>query len=111
RIWSGLMRDEKPGGHGERSVAVGVLDMAVWDLVAKIEKQPLHRLLADRYSDGKPDPRVFVYAAGGYYQPGKDSGDLQAEIARYLEMGYTTVKLKIGEATLDEDLRRIEAVA
>ena len=45
RIWSVLMRNEKPGGHGERSVAVGVLDMAVWDAVAKIAGQPLWRLL------------------------------------------------------------------
>src|SRR5689334_6316270 len=36
RVWSVLMRNEKPGGHGERSVAVGVLDMAVWDLIAKL---------------------------------------------------------------------------
>src|SRR6202795_5360333 len=34
RIWDVLMRNEKPGGHGERSVAVGVLDMAVWDAPA-----------------------------------------------------------------------------
>ena len=37
RAWDIMMANEKPGGHGERSVAVGVLDMALWDLVAKIE--------------------------------------------------------------------------
>jgi len=36
RIWRTMMTNEKPGGHGERSVAVGTLDMAVWDAVAKI---------------------------------------------------------------------------
>src|SRR6185437_8682272 len=36
RIWSAMMRNEKPGGHGDRSVAVGAIDMAVWDAVAKI---------------------------------------------------------------------------
>ena len=51
-IWDILMANEKPGGHGERSVAVGVLDMAVWDAVAKIEGVPLFRLLADRYQTG-----------------------------------------------------------
>jgi L-alanine-DL-glutamate epimerase-like enolase superfamily enzyme len=64
RIWDVMMRDEKPGGHGERSVAIGVIDMAVWDAVAKIEGKPLYRLLADRYNDGKADDKVFVYAAG-----------------------------------------------
>jgi L-alanine-DL-glutamate epimerase-like enolase superfamily enzyme len=29
RIWDTLMKNEKPGGHGERSVAVGTIDMAV----------------------------------------------------------------------------------
>ncbi|MCC6791862.1 MAG: mandelate racemase/muconate lactonizing enzyme family protein [Thermomicrobiales bacterium] len=109
-IWATLMTGEKPGGHGERSVAVGVLDMAVWDAVAKIEDKPLYRLLADRYRNGKVDERVWVYAAGGYYQPGKGLDALQAEMRGYLEMGYSVVKMKIGGAPLDEDLRRIEAV-
>ena len=41
--------NEKPGGHGERSVAVGTLDMALWDALAKAHGLPLWRLLADRY--------------------------------------------------------------
>jgi L-alanine-DL-glutamate epimerase-like enolase superfamily enzyme len=110
RIWATLMTGEKPGGHGERSVAVGILDMAVWDAVAKIAGQPLWRLLADRYHGGEADERVWVYAAGGYYEPGKDLRALQDEMRGYLALGYTTVKLKIGGAPLDEDLRRIEAV-
>lgn len=109
-IWRCLMTGEKPGGHGERSVAVGVLDMAVWDLVAKIASEPLYRLLAKRYRDGVADDRVFVYAAGGYYQPGKDLNALQDEMRDYLARGYTVVKMKIGGASLAEDRRRIEAV-
>src|SRR4051812_16633258 len=66
RIWSTLMTGEKPGGHGERSVAVGVIDMAIWDVVAKIEGKPLYQVLADRYRNGEVDDRVWVYAAGGY---------------------------------------------
>ena len=110
KIWACLMSNEKPGGHGERSVAVGTLDMAVWDAVAKIEGKPLFRLLADRYGSGTADPRVFVYAAGGYYYPGKGLEALKEEMRGYLERGYTVVKMKIGGASLDEDRRRIEAV-
>src|SRR6266436_3059624 len=110
RIWDVVMRNEKPGGHGERSVAVGVLDMAVWDAVAKIAGLPLFRLLADRYRGGLFDDRVFVYAAGGYYYPHKDLSALQNEMQGYLDFGYSTVKMKIGGAPLSEDLRRIEAV-
>ena len=75
------MRNEKPGGHGERSVAVGTIDMAVWDAVAKIAGKPLFRLLAERHGR-EPDPRVFVYAAGGYYSPDKDLDALRARDAR-----------------------------
>jgi L-alanine-DL-glutamate epimerase-like enolase superfamily enzyme len=110
RIWDVLMRNEKPGGHGERSVAVGVLDMAVWDAVAKIAGVPLYRLLADRYRGGIADSKVFVYAAGGYYYPDKDLSALQEEMSGYLDLGYSVVKMKIGGAPLSEDLRRVEAV-
>ncbi|MGH8672186.1 MAG: mandelate racemase/muconate lactonizing enzyme family protein [Burkholderiales bacterium] len=110
RIWRCMMTNEKPGGHGERSVAVGVIDMAVWDAVAKVEGRPLYRVLADRYRSGVADDRVFVYAAGGYYYPGKSIEALKAEMAGYLERGYSVVKIKIGGADLGEDLRRIEAV-
>ena len=112
KVWATLMANEKPGGHGERSVAVGTIDMAVWDAVAKIAGKPLFRMLAERYGAGhdSADPRVFVYAAGGYYYPGKDDDALRAEMQSYLARGYTVVKMKIGGAPIDEDRRRIEAV-
>jgi L-alanine-DL-glutamate epimerase-like enolase superfamily enzyme len=109
RVWRTLMRNEKPGGHGERSVAVGTIDMAVWDAVAKIARKPLFRLLAE--SRGlQADPRVFVYAAGGYYYPGKNLNALRTEMRSYLDRGYTVVKMKIGGADIAEDRSRIEAV-
>ena len=110
RAWDVMMRNEKPGGHGERSVAVGVVDMALHDLAAKIAGVPLYRWISDKYGDGDPDDSVFVYAAGGYYAPGKTDRDLQDEIRRFLDAGYEVVKMKIGGAHLAEDLRRIEAV-
>lgn len=110
KVWHCLMENEKPGGHGDRSVAVGVIDMAVWDAVAKIEGVPLYRHLADRFRGGEAEDRIFVYAAGGYYYPGKDLAALKKEMQSYLDRGYTTVKMKIGGAPLDEDLRRIDAV-
>jgi L-alanine-DL-glutamate epimerase-like enolase superfamily enzyme len=110
RVWATAMRNEKPGGHGERSVAMGALDMAVWDAVAKIAGKPLWRLLADRFNGGRADDKVWVYAAGGYYYPGKDQRALQDEMRGYLDRGYRVVKMKIGAVPLEEDLRRIEAV-
>jgi D(-)-tartrate dehydratase len=110
RAWDVVMTNEKPGGHGERSVAVGVLDMALFDLAAKLAGRPLHRWLSDRHGDGNPDEKVFVYAAGGYYAPGKSLRDLQDEMKGFLDQGYRVVKMKIGGADLAEDLSRIEAV-
>jgi L-alanine-DL-glutamate epimerase-like enolase superfamily enzyme len=110
RVWDRMFMNEKPGGHGERSVAIGTIDMAVWDAVAKIAGKPLFQLLAERYGDGQPRRSVFVYAAGGYYYPGKDDRALKDEMLGYIDRGYRVVKMKIGGASLAEDQRRIEAV-
>ena len=110
RIWAALMTNEKPGGHGERSVAVGTIDMAVWDAVAKIEGKPLYQLLADRHGNGTANRKVFVYAAGGYYWPGQGLQGLEKEMRSYLDRGYSVVKMKIGGASLAEDCKRIEHV-
>ena len=109
KVWAAMMTNEKPGGHGERSVAMGTIDMAVWDAVAKIEGKPLFRLLAERHNR-EANPRVFVYAAGGYYYPGKDNSALRAEMRGYLDRGYNVVKMKIGGTSIAEDSGRIEAV-
>lgn len=112
RIWSAAMKNEKPGGHGDRAVAVGILDMAAWDLAAKLEGISVQQLIAQRSNAGlgTARDRVWVYAAGGYYYPDRGVEALQQEMLGYVELGYRTVKMKIGGAPLDEDLRRIEAV-
>jgi L-alanine-DL-glutamate epimerase-like enolase superfamily enzyme len=110
KAWAAMMTNEKPGGHGERSVAVGILDMAIWDAVAKAEGLPLWKLLANRYNGGKADEAAWVYAAGGYYYPGENETSLQDEMKGYLDRGYSTVKMKVGGVPLAEDLKRIEAV-
>jgi L-alanine-DL-glutamate epimerase-like enolase superfamily enzyme len=87
-----------------------VLDMALWDALAKVERKPLWRLLAERFNNGAADETAWVYAAGGYYYPGKDVEQLQDEMRRYLDLGYDTVKMKIGGVPLADDMKRIEAV-
>src|SRR3954465_15887140 len=109
KVWAAMMSNEKRGGHGDRSVAVGTIDMAIWDAVAKIAGKPLFRLLAERHGL-TADPNIFVYAAGGYYYPGKDDTALCAEMRSYLERGYRVVKMKIGGESIAEDRRRIEVV-
>ena len=109
KIWDILMQNEKPGGHGERSVAVGTIDMAIWDAVAKIADKSRFRHLAEHYNVGKSDEIVWVYAAGGYYYPGKNKNALQDELQSYRDLGYKALKMKIGAASLQEDMARIES--
>ncbi len=109
KAWAIVMRDEKPGGHGERPAAVGLIDAAIWDLVAKLEQKPLWRVLADRFRGGVAAPRVPVYASGGHYRPADDIMQLGDELRRARALGYRRMKIKVGGLPLDEDRRRIEA--
>ncbi len=110
KILALMMQREKSGGHSERSIAIGTIEVAVWDAVAKIAGTPLHRLLAERYNGGKAAGRVFCYVGGGWYFPGQTVRDLQDEMRRHLDAGYTMVKMKVGGLPLAEDVRRVEAV-
>jgi L-alanine-DL-glutamate epimerase-like enolase superfamily enzyme len=105
-----MCRREKIGGDAERSIAIGTIEVAVWDAAAKIAGVPLHRLLADRYSGGRLPDKVFCYVGGGWYRPGQTVADLQDEMQRHLDAGYTMVKMKVGGMPVAEDCRRIEAV-
>jgi L-alanine-DL-glutamate epimerase-like enolase superfamily enzyme len=105
-----MMKREKAGAHSERSIAIGTIEVALWDAVAKIAGKPLHVLLAERFNGGNIASRVFCYVGGGWYWPGQTIRDLQDEMRRHLDAGYTMVKMKVGGLPLDEDLRRLEAV-
>src|SRR5262249_17426273 len=110
KILAVMRQREKIGGDAERSIGIGTIEVAVWDAVAKIAEKPLHRLLAERHGDGDVPDRMFCYVGGGWYWPGQTIKDLQDEMRRHLDAGYTMVKMKVGGLPLDEDCRRIEAV-
>ncbi len=110
KILAAMMRREKAGGHSERSIAIGTIEVAVWDAVAKIAEKPLHVVLAERFNGGRIAEKVFCYVGGGWYWPGQTIKDLQDEMKRHLDAGYTQVKTKIGGLPLEQDLRRVEAV-
>ncbi|WP_297826910.1 enolase C-terminal domain-like protein [Mycobacterium sp.] len=103
------LTDEKPGGHGDRAAAAGALELACWDLNAKLRDEPACVTIA-RHAGREPAPAVPVYAAGGCYYAEGGAHQLRQEIRGYLDLGYDAVKMKIGGAALDEDLARIEGV-
>ncbi len=109
KIWHVFMQNEKPGGHGDRAVAAGALDMAFWDVYAKAYQQPLWKLLSEQFNDNQFDEQIFVYPGGGYYYPGKGYEGLKDEFKKYQDQGYKVLKMKVGGDSIDEDLRRIDA--
>lgn len=106
------MRNEKPGGHGDRAGAVAALELAVWDLNAKLADEPACETIARAVGRALPSTAtraaVPVYAAGGYYYPGSSVAGLRDELSRYQDSGYTAFKLKIGGAPIGTDIERIE---
>ncbi|MAM67791.1 MAG: mandelate racemase [Rhodospirillaceae bacterium] len=109
RGWAAMMANEKPGGDGDRAGAVGVLDMALWDVAAKIEGTPLWRILSERYNEDRHHDLVPVYATGGHYYPDGDLEALREEIRGYTDQGYERIKIKCGQGDLADDCSRIEA--
>jgi len=109
KVLQTVMRNEKPGGHGDRAAAAGALELAVWDLNAKLLDEPAHVTIARRFGRRGKLEGVDVYAAGGYYYPEESAQRLIDELNGYRAMGFDAFKMKIGGADLQKDLARIEA--
>lgn len=109
RALKAMMRNEKPGGHGDRAAAVGALELALWDLNAKLRDEPACRTIARHFGRTAADG-VHVYAAGGYYYPGEDNvRRLADELEGYRDLGFSAFKIKIGGAPMPEDIERVQA--
>jgi D(-)-tartrate dehydratase len=109
RVLAAAMRDEKPGGHGDRASAAAAIELACWDLLAKHHDEPAHVTIARAHGRRAADDGVRVYAAGGYYHPGDTVGRLRDELSGYRDAGYSAVKIKVGGLPLADDMVRLEA--
>lgn len=103
------MQDEKPGGHGDRAGAVAALELALWDLRAKLADEPAWVTIARHFGNGSATGTAEVYAAGGYYRGGDGAAQLREELTGYLDQGFDAFKIKVAGAPLNVDLARIEA--
>ena len=104
RLWHRMFTGwRKPVVKGDAISAIGCVDNALWDLRGKILNQPVYRLL------GGFRDRVPAYAAGGYYEEGKGPRELAAEMTHFVDAGYRAVKMKVGGASLAEDVERVRA--
>ncbi len=109
--WTAMMKGEKAGGHGERCVAVGTLDMALWDAAAKAADLPLHGYLVQEFGGGNALATIPAYASGGYLYPDNDLSRLTDELKAFADAGYCRAKIKIGATTLERDLARTDAAS
>lgn len=105
RLWHRMFTERrKPVAKGREIGDIGAIDIALWDLIGKITKQPVYKLLGGYRS------RVPAYAAGGYYEEGKTISDLTKEMVGYVEEGYKAVKMKVGRLSIKKDVERVKAV-
>jgi D(-)-tartrate dehydratase len=98
------MANEKPGGHGERPGAIGLIEAAAWDLRAKMQRLPLWRSISEYYRVRDASPEISVYASCGHFRP---NDDLRIELEKVRDAGYELVKIKLGGASVADDARRI----
>ncbi len=105
-IWTRMYRDAVLlGRRGAALRAISAIDIALWDVMGKAQRLPLHRMLG-----GPKASRVPCYASGGYYWEGTDPDKyVSNEVRGYVEDGFTAVKIKVGGLPLTEDLRRARA--
>jgi D-arabinonate dehydratase/D-galactarolactone cycloisomerase len=107
--------------HGRRGAivaAMGALDIALWDIMARRANQPLVNIL------GRQSDTVTPYASAGFYSETKDLDGLRAEYARLKDKGFRAFKMKVGRQkrewskvwdrpnvyTLEQDIERVYAV-
>ena len=107
KVLACAIKNEKPGGHGDRAAAASAIELAVWDLNAKLRSEPASHTIARHYGL-VPQAKVRVYAAGGYYYDGDGAGKLEEELVGYGRKGFNKFKIKVGGAPLRTDLNRIE---
>jgi L-alanine-DL-glutamate epimerase-like enolase superfamily enzyme len=89
------------GFGGVSSLARAPIDIAVWDLRAKRQGLPLHRLW------GAAADSVPAYGSG--VDLGLELRELEGEVAGWMERGFRAVKVKVGRS-LEDDLTRLRAV-
>jgi L-alanine-DL-glutamate epimerase-like enolase superfamily enzyme len=86
------------GRPGITSMAIAAVDVALWDLKARVIGLPLCQLL------GMVRERVPVYGSGGFtaYSPER----LADQLGTWVDQGIPRVKMKVGSSP-DEDPRRV----
>jgi L-alanine-DL-glutamate epimerase-like enolase superfamily enzyme len=103
QLWQPLWQHlHEAGGGGVTTIAMAGLDLALWDAAARDRGVPVSELL------GRKRATARVYGSGVNLHYSLD--DLVAQVSRWVEAGFSAVKVKVGKPDLAEDLDRIAAV-
>lgn len=104
-IWQDLYQDAILHGRtGSVMRALSIIDVALWDLNARLAGLPLAKYLGCCRL-----VRVPCYASGGYYVEGKTPKHLAEELQGYIEAGFKAVKIKAGRLSPKEEEARVRA--
>ena len=103
-LWHAMWRPKLVGRRGISTRIIAGIDIALWDIKGKVANRPVYKLLGG-YSNTVP-----VYIAGGYYEEGKGLSDLAEEMEKSVSLGANAIKMKIGGATINEDVERVRVV-
>jgi L-alanine-DL-glutamate epimerase-like enolase superfamily enzyme len=104
RIWHKMWQPKLVGRRGLSTRAISAIDIALWDTIGKFLNQPVYKLLGG-FAD-----KVPTYIAGGYYEEGKGLKELAEEMEQNLRLGAKCIKMKIGGASISEDVERVRVV-
>jgi L-alanine-DL-glutamate epimerase-like enolase superfamily enzyme len=86
------------GEGGITSMAISAIDLALWDLKARLLKSPLVQIL------GTVRPGIRVYGSGGFTS--YNDRRLEAQLSGWAAQGFSMVKMKVGTHP-DDDPRRV----
>jgi L-alanine-DL-glutamate epimerase-like enolase superfamily enzyme len=104
RHWEAMVRAcRNLARPGIVSQAVAAVDIALWDLKAKLLDVPLHSLF------GQARDVVPVYGSGGFTS--LDDDELRQQVAAWLTAGVDAVKIKIGESWGTKPVRDLHRIA
>lgn len=106
--------------HGILASALSGVDISAWDIRSQSAGLPLWAYIQGFISKSSSDSvfkgsqvkagNMQLYGSGGLYGQNKSVADLCLEMSNMAQIGFDTVKMKVGGLSMPEDLERVHSV-